>query len=68
MYDEDKSTFKIEAKYDYSEGILEINIPDIIAELPEDDRKELSKLQDRDCLGKLQWNNSQAENRIAHRG
>ena len=44
MYDDDKTAFKINAKYDYSEGILEINIPDIIAELPEDDRKELSKL------------------------
>lgn len=44
MHNDDKSTFKIEAKYDYSEGTLEINIPDIIAELPEDDRKDLSKL------------------------
>ena len=44
MYNEDKSTFKIEAKYDYSEGILEINIPNILSELPEDDRKDLSKL------------------------
>jgi len=44
MHNDDKNTYKIEAKYDYVEGVLEINIPDIIAELPEDDRKELSKL------------------------
>ena len=44
MHNDDKSTFKIKAKYDYSEGTLEINIPDIIAELSEDDRKDLSKL------------------------
>jgi len=44
MHNDDKSTIKVNTKYDYSEGVLEINIPDIIAELSEDDREELAKL------------------------
>ena len=44
MHNDDKSTIKINTKYDYAEGVLEINIPDIIAELSEDDREELAKL------------------------
>lgn len=44
MHNDDKTTIKVNTKYDYSEGVLEINIPDIIAELSEDDRKELARL------------------------
>lgn len=44
MHDDDKTTYKIKADYDYVDGTLEINIPDIIAELSEEDRKALAEL------------------------
>jgi len=41
---DEKTYLNTKAKYDCETGVLEINIPDIIADLPNEDRAELAKL------------------------
>ncbi len=41
---DDRATYPVKAKYNYEDGTLEINIPEIIADLDEEDREELARL------------------------
>lgn len=44
MSDDDKSTYKVEVKYNFEDGVLEIDIPKVFAQLEEDDREMLAQL------------------------
>lgn len=41
---EDKASYKIDTKFNYEDGVLEINIPDILAQLDQDDLKSIGQL------------------------
>lgn len=41
---DDRNTYPVKAKYNYEDGTLEINIPEIIADLDEEDREELARV------------------------
>ena len=41
---EEKTAYKIDTKFNYEDGVLEINIPEIIAQLDEEDREALARL------------------------
>lgn len=41
---EDKASYKIDTKFNYEDGVLEINIPEILAQLDQEDLESIAQL------------------------